>query len=214
MKLKYLVTIVASSIITLGMVGISNNFDGANASPCAAAGKNPCASANPCSGAAEPSAGTNPCAAESKNPGTGEANPCAAAAQSAPLVYVESSSGLAIRGTDPVAYFTEEKAVPGVSEYETEWQGAVWRFSSAKNQDMFEANPEEYAPQYGGYCAKALSEGKVVSSDPEAWTIVNGKLYLNYNKDVQKQWLKDVDENISLADKMWPEVLEGATVSE
>ncbi|MEL6580215.1 MAG: YHS domain-containing (seleno)protein, partial [Cyanobacteria bacterium J06621_12] len=155
----------------------------------------PCA-ANPCA--------ANPCAA----------NPCAAAADSAPSVYTESSSGLAIRGTDPVAYFTKGKAVAGDSEYETEWQDATWRFSSAENQELFESNPEAYAPQYGGYCAKALSEGNVVSTDPEAWSIVNDKLYLNYSPGVQKQWEQDVEGNIVLADNMWPDILIGAQVFE
>ena len=203
------------------------------ANPCAAdpcAGKNPCAAnpcaADPCAGvdpcAANPCAGADPCAANpcaGKNPCAGvdpcAANPCAAAdGDSAPLVYTESSSGLAIRGTDPVAYFTEGEAVAGSTEYETEWQDAVWRFASAENQELFEEDPEAYAPQYGGYCAKALSEGNVVSVDPEAWKIVDGKLYLNYSKEVQEQWSQDVPGNIALADEMWPNVLEGATVFE
>jgi YHS domain-containing protein len=147
----------------------------------------------------------NPCASS---------NPCAAAAESAPTIYTESSSGLAIRGTDPVAYFTKGKAVQGDSQYETKWQGATWRFASAENQKLFESDPDAYAPQYGGYCAKALSEGNVVSIDPEAWKIVDGKLYLNYSPEVQKQWLQDIEGNIELADSKWPDVLVGATVFE
>ena len=175
----------------MGLIGTPKSFNSVNAYPCA--GANPCASVDPCAGA----------------------NPCAAAAEnSAPMVYTESSSGLAIRGTDPVAYFTEGAAVAGDSQYETEWQGAVWRFASAENQELFEADPEAYAPQYGGYCAKALSEGNVVSTDPEAWKIVDDKLYLNYSEGVQKQWSKDIPGNIALADEMWPSVLEGATVFE
>ena len=204
MKFKYLATVAAASILSLGLVGTSLNFNSVNAYPCAG---NPCAGANPCAG--NPCAGANPCAG---NPCAG-ANPCAAA-DAAPQVYTESSSGLAIRGTDPVAYFTEGEAVAGNSEYQTEWNGAVWQFASAENQELFESDPEAYAPQYGGYCAKAMSEGNVVSVDPEAWKIVDDKLYLNYSKGVQQQWLEDVEGNIALADEMYPDVLVGAKVFE
>ncbi|MCC0175517.1 YHS domain-containing protein [Waterburya agarophytonicola K14] len=119
-----------------------------------------------------------------------------------------------MRGTDPVAYFTEGKAVEGSSEYELEWNGNLWRFSSEENISLFEEDPEAYAPQYGGYCAKALSEGNVVSTDPEAWKIVDGKLYLNYSPEVQKQWVEDIEGNITLADEMWPNVLVGAKIFE
>ena len=196
MKLNYLVTITTASIISLGFVNIPQNFNTAIAYPCA--GANPCAAADPCAGA-------NPCAA---------ADPCAAAADAAPPVYIESASGLAIRGTDPVAYFTEGKAVPGDSQYESEWNGATWRFASAENQELFESDPEAYAPQYGGYCAKALSEGNVVSTDPEAWKIVDNKLYLNYSPEVQEQWVEDIPGNIAKADANWPDILVGAKVFE
>ncbi len=215
MKFKYLVTVTAISIISLGLAGTPRNFNIVNANPCA--GANPCASVDPCAGAnpcasVDPCAGANPCA--SADPCAG-ADPCAAAAsESAPLVYIESSSDLAIRGTDPVAYFEEGEVVAGDSEYESEWQGATWRFSSAENQELFESDPEAYTPQYGGYCAKALSEGNVVSSDPEAWKIVDGKLYLNYSSQVQQQWLQDIEGNIALADEMYPDALVGATVFE
>ena len=131
-----------------------------------------------------------------------------------PLVYTESASGLAIRGTDPVAYFTEEEVVEGNSEYEYEWEGATWRFASQENMSLFAENPEQYAPQYGGYCAQAMSEGSVVSIDPEAWRIVDDKLYLNYSKEVQQQWVQDIEGHIALADDNYPDVLEGAEVFE
>ncbi len=215
MKLKYLIAATTASIITLGFVGISQNWNTATANPCAAqvnpcASKNPCAGVNPCA-SKNPCAGVNPCA--SKNPCAG-ANPCAGKTKSAPQVYTESQSGLAIRGTDPVAYFTQGKAIKGSNQYEYEWQGATWRFSSAENMRLFASNPETYAPQYGGYCAKALSEGNVVSTDPNAWKIVDGKLYLNYSPQVQRQWLRDVPGNIAKADSRWPNVLIGATVFE
>ena len=132
----------------------------------------------------------------------------------APRVYTESFSGLAIRGADPVAYFTESKAVKGTDEFEYEWNGATWRFSSQENLDLFAANPEQYAPQYGGYCAKAVSEGNLASIDPESWKIVDEKLYLNYSPAVQQQWSGDIPGNIALGDENWSEVLNGTKVHE
>ena len=114
---------------------------------------------------------------------------------------------VAIRGYDPVAYFTEEKATEGSREFTHEWQGAIWRFKNAENRDLFAADPEKYAPQYGGYCAWAVSRDYTAATDPDAFTLVNGKLYLNYNAKVMKQWLEDRDGNIESADKNWPAVL-------
>lgn len=217
MKFKYLAMIAAASIVSLGLTSTAINVNAnpcGGVNPCAGAEKvDPCAAVDPCAGA-NPCAGTDPCAAVDPCAGAEEVDPCAAAAKSAPPVYTESSSGLAIRGTDPVAYFTEGKAVQGDSEYETEYEGATWRFSSAENQELFEADPEAYVPQYGGYCAKALSEGNVVSTDPEAWKIVDDKLYLNYSPEVQEQWVQDIEGNIELADRQWPDVLVGAKVFE
>ncbi|MGB5769057.1 MAG: YHS domain-containing (seleno)protein [Crocosphaera sp.] len=141
-------------------------------------------------------------------------NPCAQLSKSAPQVYIESASGLAIRGTDPVAYFKEGKAVQGSSKFEYKWKEATWRFSTAENQKQFAENPEIYAPQYGGYCAKALSEGNLASIDPEAWKIVNGKLYLNYSPKVQQEWIQDIPGNIAKADANWPDILVGGRVFE
>jgi YHS domain-containing protein len=179
----------------------------ASANPCAAA--DPCASANPCA-AADPCASANPCA--SADP-CASANPCAGAdvVQASepphPEVYVESASNLAIRGADPVAYFTEGAAVPGNAAYSYSWNGATWHFSSAQNRALFAASPEAYAPQYGGYCAKAMSEGNLASVDPRVWEIVDGKLYLNYSAEVQQQWVEDIPGNIEKADSFWPGVL-------
>ena len=114
---------------------------------------------------------------------------------------------VAIRGYDPVAYFTEEKAVKGSREFTLGWQGADWRFASAENRDLFAANPEQYAPQYGGYCAWAVSRNYTAPTDPDAFTLVGGKLYLNYNAKVMEQWLEDRDANIEQADENWPAVL-------
>ena len=132
----------------------------------------------------------------------------------APFIYSESSSGLAIRGADPVAYFTEGQAVKGEEEFEYEWNDATWKFSSQENLDLFAANPEQYAPQYGGYCAKAVSEGNLASIDPESWKIVDDKLYLNYSPAVQQQWSQDIEGSIALGDENWSDVLNGTKVHE
>jgi YHS domain-containing protein len=117
--------------------------------------------------------------------------------------------GLAVDGYDPVAYFTDGKPVEGKKEHSFEWNGATWRFSSAANRDLFAAAPEKYAPQYGGYCAWAVSQGYTADADPEAWKIVDGKLYLNYDKKVQAQWEKDVPGLIQKADANWPKLRSG-----
>ncbi|RKF14310.1 YHS domain-containing protein [Alginatibacterium sediminis] len=116
-------------------------------------------------------------------------------------------NNLAVSGYDSVSYHSENQAIKGQKEFEYEWQGAVWRFSSASNLDLFKQDPERYAPQYGGYCAWAVSENKLASSDPEQFTIIGDKLYLNYNAKIQQKWLKDRDNLISVADQKWPNVL-------
>ncbi|MCB2053365.1 MAG: YHS domain-containing protein [Geminicoccaceae bacterium] len=128
-------------------------------------------------------------------------NPGAEAAQ----IFTEND--LAIRGYDPVAYFEEGAPVPGDEAFTTEWQGATWRFASAANRDAFEADPERYAPQYGGYCAWAVAaKGELYSTQPQNWTIVDDKLYLNYNDDVQATWEKDIPGYIAEGDRRWPEI--------
>ncbi|MEM8790479.1 MAG: YHS domain-containing (seleno)protein [Pseudomonadota bacterium] len=119
----------------------------------------------------------------------------------------QSFFGTAIDGTDPVSYFTEGKPVEGSSEHTMDWNGATWRFSSAENLAKFAANPEKFAPQYGGYCAWAVSQGYTASTDPDAWSIVDGKLYLNYNQSVQEKWERDIPNLIARGDANWPEVL-------
>ena len=114
--------------------------------------------------------------------------------------------GVAIEGTDPVAYFEQGAPVAGSSDFEHEWMGATWRFASAENRDRFAADPEKYAPQYGGYCAWAVSQGYTAKIDPAAWKIVDDKLYLNYSKDVQTQWSADIPCNIPKADANWPQI--------
>jgi YHS domain-containing protein len=123
------------------------------------------------------------------------------------VVNASSWSG-AIEGYDPIAYFQEGKPVEGDSDYSYEWMGATWYFSSAENRDLFAADPEKYAPQYGGYCAWAVSQGYTAEIDPEAWSVVDNKLYLNYSLDVQKQWQQDVPGNITKGDANWPGIRE------
>lgn len=111
----------------------------------------------------------------------------------------------AIDGYDAVAYFTVGKPVEGSSDYEFAWRGGNWRFANQENLDKFIAAPEMFAPQYGGWCAYAMSDqGRTVRINPQAWYIHNGKLYLNYSKSVQKKWLEDVSTAIVEADGFYP----------
>lgn len=116
--------------------------------------------------------------------------------------------GLAIRGTDPVAYFTDAMPVAGSPDHTLMWRGATWQFASVANRAAFEADPTAYAPQYGGYCAYAASKGAVATTVPEAWTVHEGKLYLNYSTSVRGIWSQDVAGNIALADANWPSILQ------
>ncbi len=122
---------------------------------------------------------------------------------------VYSSWGTAIDGYDAVAYFTEGKPVEGDDDFTYEWNGATWQFSSAANRDLFAADPEKYAPQYGGYCAYAVSQGYTASTDPDAWSVVDDKLYLNYSKSVQSKWDQDRAGYISDANENWPDIESG-----
>lgn len=122
-------------------------------------------------------------------------------------VYTGLFNHQAVGGYDPVAYFTERKPVKGDSRFVTQYAGAEWRFASAENRDKFIAEPQHYAPQYGGYCAWAVADGSTASADPQRWKIVDDKLYLNYDADVQKKWELDIAGNIRKADKNWPAVL-------
>lgn len=130
----------------------------------------------------------------------------------APFVRAEKPvnttfTGVAIKGYDPVAYFLEGKPVKGDSDFSFNWNGAEWRFASAAHRDAFKADPVKYAPQYGGYCAWAVSRGYTAGIDPEAWKIVNGRLYLNYSLKVQEQWSADIPGNIAKAEENWPKIL-------
>ena len=118
----------------------------------------------------------------------------------------KTSDAVAIKGYDPVAYFTDRKPVKGSREFEYVWMGARWHFSNAEHRDLFIKNTEKYAPKYGGYCAYAVSQG-TTADDPEAWNIVDGRLYLNLSKKIKDKWSKDVPGYIKKADENWPKIL-------
>ncbi len=120
----------------------------------------------------------------------------------------QSWRGVAIDGTDPVGYFRDGRAVAGSKDFEFAWNGATWRFASAEHRDAFRAAPDRFAPQYGGYCAWAVGHGYTASTDPEAWSIVGGKLYLNYSRDVQAMWEPGKAQWIERADAQWPKLRE------
>ena len=113
---------------------------------------------------------------------------CGGSKQDSDAVYSTASG--ALDGHDPVAYFTEAKPVKGQADLNADWNGATWHFASAANREAFQQAPEKYAPQFGGYCAYGWSdgEGHPVPTEPDAWSIVDDKLYLNYNLEVQKMW--------------------------
>lgn len=114
--------------------------------------------------------------------------------------------GVAIQGYDPVAFFTDKQSVKGSPEHTAEYKGSVFHFASPANRDAFTANPVKYAPQYNGFCAFGTAKGYKAATDPAAFTIVNDKLYLNYNKDIRAQWSADIPGLVAKADKNWPEV--------
>jgi YHS domain-containing protein len=113
----------------------------------------------------------------------------------------------AVQGYDTVAYFTDGKPVKGDPKFQTEWMGAKWQFANQQHLDLFKAEPTKYAPQYGGYCAYGVSRDYLVKIDPEAWSIIDGKLYLNYDADVQKKWAADPQGFIKTADGKFSDLL-------
>ncbi len=116
---------------------------------------------------------------------------------------VFSKGGIAIAGYDAVIYFRENRAAKGKMDHALMWHGATWLFVSEETMETFEMNPRDFAPQYGGYCALAVAQGQRVPSDPEAFTVLAGKLYLNNSASVRDIWLNQADENISAADENW-----------
>jgi hypothetical protein len=122
------------------------------------------------------------------------------------MIDTGAMEGIALGGYDAVSYFSGTPA-KGSDEFSTDWKGAKWKFVSAANRDVFTASPEKYAPQYGGYCAYAVSKGATAPGDPNAWTVVDNKLYLNFSPAVKETWSKDIPGNITKADGNWPNVL-------
>lgn len=113
------------------------------------------------------------------------------------------SKGVALKGHDPVAYMTEGKPVQGMEKFMAKHDGATYHFSSEKNRDTFVSQPSRFAPQYGGFCAYGAAKGGKFDVDPAAFTVLDGKLYLNKNKDVQKLWTTDARSFIKQADQYW-----------
>ena len=122
----------------------------------------------------------------------------------APEVFADA--GLALRGVDPVAYFTQGEMVEGREDCALMWRGATWHFATIEARSTFEMNPQGYAPQFGGYCAYALAQGALAPTVPEAWTIYDGKLYLNYSVNVRSVWQEDKPGNIAKAEPYWPAI--------
>jgi YHS domain-containing protein len=125
----------------------------------------------------------------------------------APSVEINAdATGLVIRGYDPVAYFTEGRPVPGRSEISVEYGGAKYLFSSTANRDAFNAAPQKYVPQYGGYCAFGVAMSKKFDIDPASWRIVDGKLYFNLNPSILEKWSADAKGYINKSEKNWPQI--------
>ena len=116
----------------------------------------------------------------------------------------KDSKGVAVKGYDVVAYFTDSRPVKGSPNFAQNWNGATWWFANADHRDQFRAAPQKFAPEYGGYCAYGVSQGHAVPIDPEAWKIIDGKLYLNYSKSVQKKWSEAIPKHIDEANRNWP----------
>lgn len=122
--------------------------------------------------------------------------------------------GLAIGGYDPVAYFTEQQPVKGSPEFQVTHRNSTFQFASSAHRDLFVADPDKFAPQYGGYCAYGMAKGYKATVEPAAFTVVDGKLFLNYNDTVRAQWLSDISGYIRKADANWPEAMKLTKVHE
>ncbi|MEL7128399.1 MAG: YHS domain-containing (seleno)protein [Pseudomonadota bacterium] len=123
-------------------------------------------------------------------------------------VYTGRFSSTAVQGYDTVAYFTDGEPQRGSDDFSTEYMGATWKFASQENLDTFLADPAAYAPQYGGYCAWAVAQGKTAKGDARQWHIKDGKLYLNINRNIKEKWLAERDQFIVQGDANWPSVLD------
>ena len=114
--------------------------------------------------------------------------------------------GLALRGYDPVAYVEAERPTPGDPAHSFTYLGSKFLFASAANRAKFVAAPDKYAPQFGGFCALGTANGYKVATEPDAFKVVGGKLYLNYNRKVLDIWSKDAPGYIAKANENWPAV--------
>lgn len=128
---------------------------------------------------------------------------CSAPSNTSPVFTVE---GKALRGYDAVAFHLQQKPIEGSNQFSYEWNGATWLFSTQAHLDSFKLNPERYAPQYGGYCAFGTADGHKAPTEINTWTLLDGKLYLNYNTEVKQLWDKDRTGFIQKADSLWPQV--------
>ena len=129
----------------------------------------------------------------------------AAAGTDSPVPAVNADQGIGLKGYDPVAYFINGAPTKGSEQYSLAWKGVTYRFASAGNLEKFKADPEKYLPQYGGYCAYAMSLDRIADIDPSRWAIVNGKLYLNNGFVAEKLWSLNKNGNIVSADRNWPQ---------
>jgi YHS domain-containing protein len=129
----------------------------------------------------------------------------AAVATESPVAAVNAEQGVGLKGYDPVAYFINGAPAEGSEQYTFAWKGVTYRFASAGSLEKFKADPEKYLPQYGGYCAYAMSLDRIADIDPSRWAIVNGRLYLNNGFVAEKLWSLNKDKNIESADRNWPE---------
>jgi hypothetical protein len=125
------------------------------------------------------------------------------------LARVYADRGVALGGTDVVAYFTEGRVVRGRAEHAAEWDGARWLFATAAHRARFLADPPAHAPAYGGFCAWAMAQGYTAPTDPAAWRIVEGRLFLNYDQRIKRRWETDIPGHIARGDANWPRVSQG-----
>lgn len=127
--------------------------------------------------------------------------------QPGPVNTLDSPGGAAIKGYDPVAYFVSGKPMRGNPQVSVTRNGVTWLFANATNKALFDQEPEKFIPAYGGYCAFGVAQGYLVKIEPEAWSIRSGRLYLNYDADVQKQWERSTTAFIEAADRNWPRLV-------
>jgi YHS domain-containing protein len=111
-----------------------------------------------------------------------------------------------LKGYDVVAFYKDSAAIKGNTAFSYSWQNATWYFKNAENLEAFKTNPEQYAPQYGGYCAYGVSDNHKAPTEANTFTIINGKLYFNYNQKVKTYWQKNTDQRIAKANELWPTI--------